>query len=300
MVTGWTAAFLIGTSIIGGLQYFGVLGPKTSNLKLPPVLTSSQGRQITARQAAAPRRVVYGACRAGGIETFMEARGGANDWMMRVVTLAGHELQEIGTMYFDGVAVPVDGNGDATDAPYVGLIHVEKAMGTDGQAAIAGLVADCPDKWTSNHRQRGCAHVYIRMKFDPKDGALNNWPNVTFDLKGAKLYDPRTATTIYSSNAALAISNYLCALRTRYGVGADYATEINEDSLIAAANICDEQVAVVGSPVAYENRYEINGIFDTSVLPGEMLRQMQAAMGGFIARSTAAGSFSQGPGALRP
>jgi len=56
--------------------------------------------------------------------------------------------------------------------------------------------------------------------------------------------------------------------------------EIDDDSFIAAANICDEDVNVLGGGT--EKRYTINGVVDTSKSPREILNDLLTSCGGSI------------------
>ena len=80
------------------------------------------------------------------------------------------------------------------------------------------------------------------------------------------VYDIRTATSAYTTNAALCQADYLND--PLFGVDADYTTEILDAPLIEAANICEEQVALdVGGT---EDRYSLNGVIDSSSTPKEL------------------------------
>lgn len=296
------------TVALMGLSHLLNRGPKTGLTQNPVT--------VTTRQALGPRRVIYGSVRVGGNLTFI---GVSTDgiYIYLVITLAGHELTSIDTMYFDNVAVPLDGSGDATGT-YAGYVHVEKNLGTATQSAFAGLVA-ANVGWTANHKQSGCAGVYVRLKFNPS--LFNGTPNITFDVTGKKVYDPRTqltlsaaadhgaGTTVYtgtitggagnalagrsytvsgfptaannggpwlcsassattltlanaagvaethaglatcttlffSANVALCVADDLCD--SKYSLGVPYATRIDEALLIAAANLCDESVTLLG------------------------------------------------------
>ena len=65
--------------------------------------------------------------------------------------------------------------------------------------------------------------------------------SIAFDIQGKLLYDPRTSTTVYSDNPALCVRDFITDVK--FGMGADPAT-IDDSYTIAAANICDETVAV--------------------------------------------------------
>jgi hypothetical protein len=49
--------------------------------------------------------------------------------------------------------------------------------------------------------------VYSVVRIDP--GALGGVPALVAQIRGRKLYDPRTDTTVYSSNPALALADFL-------------------------------------------------------------------------------------------
>jgi hypothetical protein len=98
----------------------------------------------------------------------------------------------------------------------------------------------------------------------------------------------------YSNNAALCIADYL--MDPWVGMGVAWA-KIRESVLIAAANVCDEAVTTVESPATTENRYTINGSFETSETPGEILAQMANAMAGHV--TYIGGEWHIIPGAFR-
>ena len=236
------------------------------------------GRGFTVRQPAAPRRIVYGdLVRIGGIITYISVRGTDNEFLDLVITLTGREIGTIDTMYFDGIGVTVDGGGDAL-GNFAGLVHIEKNLGTATQAAFAGLVADSGGLWTAAHQQKGCAGVYIRLKYNA-DKFPRGLPNITFDVSGVKVFDPRGPSTGVSNNPTLCLTDYLTD--TDFGFGVDYATRVDETELIAAANACEEQVAL--NPLGTEDRYTVNGSFTTDQDPFTVINSLRASMAGYVA-----------------
>lgn len=180
-------------------------------LKRPSVQSftqENQGRSITMRQSISPRRVIYGRGRYGGIITFIDTTttGLENGDLHLVITVAGHEVDAITAMYFDGVLVPVDQYGQAT-GNFAGYAYVYYNLGTRDQLAFVNLRGSTP-KWTVDHRQRGCACAYVRLVFSTSKFP-NGMPNITFDVRGKKVYDPRTGTIRFTDNAALCIADYL-------------------------------------------------------------------------------------------
>lgn len=174
-------------------------------------------RSVTVRQPISPRKIIYGSVgRLGGVITFLHVEGTNGEFLHFVITLAGHQVNAINTMYFDNVAVPLDGAGNAT-GNFAGFVFVEKNLGTTTQAAFADLVTKSGGKWTTAHQQKGRAGVHVRLKWDANKFP-NGVPNITFDIDGALVYDPRSSTRAFSSNAALCLADYLTS--ADYGLGA--------------------------------------------------------------------------------
>lgn len=281
VVAGAAIAGLAGSLILLGssLILSGVSRALVKTPSLGDFETKAAGRLVSARQAAAPRMIRYGLQRLGGVVTFLDKRGTNGEFLDVVLTLSGHEVEEIGTMYFDGVSVPLDASGVGAAAnatgKFAGHVRVQKNLGADSQAALSDLVT-ASSKWTSNHRQRGCAHVWVELKFNP-DLFPNGTPQITFDVKGAKVFDTRTSTTAYSPNAALCLRDYLT--KTRLKGGAGIAAALIPDSFVdAAANLADEDVTLdLGGT---EDRYTCNGTVSTAEQPGRIIQQMLSAMAG--------------------
>ncbi len=155
-----------------------------------------------------------------------------------VIVLAGHEVEEIGDMYFNDRLVPIDANGNALGAN-AGFVKVYKHLGSDDQTVDTVLQGHFPNRWTSSHRGRGLPYVYVQLRRKEVPWPTGV-PNITFIVKGGKHYDPRVAATAWTPNGPLVTSGYLTS--TRYGLGHTYATEIDEALLTSAANIADEEV----------------------------------------------------------
>ena len=229
------------------------------------------GNLVSVRQSDAPRQIIYGAQRVSVIYTLIHAAGTNKEYLYLVGTASGHEVNAITKVFFDGVEVPLDGSGNAT-GNFAGLVTVQKNLGTSGQTAFSLLTTDIPSVWTANHRQRGCAGVAIRLKWSAEKFP-GGMPNITLEVQGKKLYDPRTGLTTHSDNPALVVSDFICS---EWGFNAVYANEINEPLLIAAANICDELISLAAG--GNEKRYTCNGAFLWSEDPYTVLPQLAGSM----------------------
>lgn len=157
----------------------------------------------------------------------------------------------------------------ATAAILERLIRVKTHNGSSDQTADSSLESEST-KWTGNHRLRGIAYMYVRLGFDG-DAFPNGIPVITATVKGKKLYDPRTGTTVWSDNPALCLRDYLTS---KYGLAED---EYNiDDTLVSSsANVCDQT-----NTIASTTRYTCNGAFTTSSTPYDMLSELLKSMGG--------------------
>lgn len=157
-------------------------------------------------------------------------------------------------------------------------IRVKKHLGTDDQAADADLVAESDGLWTTNHRLRGIAYLYVRLEFNP-DVFPTGVPNIKAVVRGRKVLDPRASPSerAWSDNWALVVRDYLTS---DFGLGCD-DDEIDDELLIAAANVCDEMVDIEsGSPAAQQRRYTANGTVNLADRPVDILRQLVSAGAG--------------------
>lgn len=186
-------------------------------------------------------------------------------------TLAGSGLDQYSVPFTPTLSLgntrisgPVGGLVSYTIATSAGKVRWSKHLGSASQTVDTYLNGVKPSQWTTNHRLRGRAYVVVTL--DLEEPRFQGGPPLfTFKVKGKKLYDPRSATTGYSRNPALCIRDYITA---PYGLGCSTA-EIDDASVIAAANACDASITfqhVVGgvsSPFTAA-KYTCNGAIISS------------------------------------
>ena len=263
--------------------------------KAPSLLGDAEGLMTTVRSSVEPHKIIYGERRVGGVLAYMGTTDetkfintvfkteythrGNNAALHMVIALAGHEVEEIGDIYFDDELVALDDNGDATDKQFIysnrSTVRIKKHLGSVDQEADPTMIDEI-EEWTENHRLRGVAYLYIRLIYN-----RNIWPSgipkVTAVVKGKKVYDPRSQTTEFSDNWALCVRDYIT--NGTYGLGAT-ADEIDDASVIAAANTCDEAVPLRIGGV--HKRYTCNGVVDTGKKPLDVLNEMMTAASGIV------------------
>mgnify|MGYP001109134247 FL=1 len=264
-----TSLFLIGAvgaaTIALGAAALRALTPK------PPSF-GNRGYQTTAIGTALDHQIIYGKVRVGGARIYDEATGENNKYLHRIVAVAGHEIQSFDEIYINDEIVTLDGSGNVTSpSKYDGKVRIKLHLGLPNQTADTFLV-DESAHWTTEHRLRGIAYMYIRLAFDA-DVFPNGIPEITATISGKKVYDPRTSTTAWSDNPALCLRDYLTS---SYGIAEDTAN-IDDTLVIAAANVCDQTNTIAGT-----TRYTCNGAFTTASTPYDMINGILTSMDGSL------------------
>jgi len=277
-VTGTFALAAIGlaTNLVLGAA-LKALSPK------PSIAGANRGYQTTAIGTALDHQIIYGKMRVGGARIYDEATGDTNEYLHRIIAVAGHEITSFDRIYIndsyvdfddideDGnVSTVTDADGSSSDR-YDGYLRINFHLGSPDQTADTDLVSESAH-WTDTCRLRGIAYMYIRMKYNA-DVYPDGIPEFTAIVKGKKVYDPRTSTTAYSDNPALCLRDYLTA---PYGVAEDTAN-IDDVLVTTAANVCDQTNTIAGT-----TRYTCNGAFTTSVTPYDMINNMLTSMDGSL------------------
>lgn len=234
---------------------------------------------VNALGPALPHAVIYGETKVGGAifyqATSASGAYGYDDYLHRCIAFAGHEIESFESIWFDDDELTLDGSGNVTaPAKWVGFARIKTHLGADDQAADSDLVSEITE-WTTNHRARGVAYLYIRWRKNgtgASDTAYKNGiPTVRAVIRGKKVYDPRDGTAAWSDNPALCLRDYLVS---DYGLGE--SSGVIDDNLFSdAADTCDE---IVGSAA----RYTCNGGFLLDAAPEEIIRSITSAMGGMF------------------
>lgn len=274
---GVSAATIAGMSALTliaiGVATQVVLGAAMRALMPKPSLGgANRGYQTTAIGTVLDHQIIYGKVRVGGARIYDEATGENNKYLHRIVAVAGHEVQSFDEIYINDELATLDGNGNVTfPSKYNGKVRIKLHLGSPDQAADTFLVSESAH-WTTEHRLRGIAYMYIRLAFDA-DVFPNGVPEITTTVSGKKVYDPRTSTTVWSDNPALCLRDYLTS---SYGIAEDTAN-IDDALVIASANVCDQTNTIAGT-----TRYTCNGAFTTASTPYDMINGILTSMEGSL------------------
>ena len=208
------------------------------------VATIAKDRTVTFRQPIVPHRIIYGECRVAGPITFVESTND-NEQLHQLITIAGHQVQEIGEFWAGEEKVSLSSGvvnsgafAKSTSKNFITILTGDGSV--SGDSALLSALTSATTKWTANHKQLNRAKIYTKFIFD-SDVYIGALPNLSALVKGKLLYDTRDAGTRYSNNPALCIYDYLTDVEV--GVG-KLAGRINTASFTTSANDCDEDVSV--------------------------------------------------------
>lgn len=287
-----TAAYLVDKDVgnfLSGLTYTAV-GIATGQLWLagigisklsqqfaggmPSIKGQGGGVALNYRQPIVNAPIVYGRAYVGGPITFYHAVQGSDEFRYFVVTLASHEVQEIEGVYLNDELVTLSSNM-VTNGDFANNCWIWPQTGTESDMPPSVFTSETGGRWTSNHRGRGVAKLYVKFKLTDEiiSGGL---PKMCAVVKGKKVHDYRTDTVAYSNNAALCFWNYMLTARSDGGYGLE-DMEVDEAHIAAEANICDESVATIAGS---ESRYCIDGVIDTGAAPDLIREELLLAMAG--------------------
>ena len=257
-----------------------------------------QGIQANVLSNEASLPVVYGQARVGLALLDIQQQATSDKVLGYVgaICLGGEDgsgIEEVTTVYFDGVeaissptatgaATNVTGTLDpwrtgGTGTTFGDDLFVQYGLhlGADAQTHDTELAVRFSN-WGTTDDGRGVAYLAFLLWSD-NEVYPAGWPQVTALVKGAKLYDPRDASTAWGDNPALAIWDFMTSLK--YGLGIASA-DLNTASFQAAANYCDVVVSVPGGGT--QKRYRCNGWVDPRGAPQENLAGLLSCCRGEI------------------
>ena len=260
----------------------------------------AKGQDILANKTSAGGKipVIYGTRRVGAQIIYMDVSdndsrdlyvvyalsvGECDEILGRTIELDGNPITDP-ARFRDGGYIGSDkissGSGSLNTASQNGL-GVELTAGTFGtdptsryryvfnlhhgaasQTADPMLVASMPN-WTSAHRLDGVCYIAAHYGYD-KEGMWSGIPQLTVQVRGKKVFDPRDNTQTFgtvstykhSNNPALCFLDYIT--NDTYGKGLT-SSQINMPTFSSAANVCD---TLVDQP--YFNGSAVNTTFSAS------------------------------------
>lgn len=267
-------------SFIVGVGFF-ALGAGLSIVSRALAPKPSLGAQLrgitqTTREPAGTRKLIYGKMRVGGNVVFIAHSGSDNKFLHLALVFATHHINSYEEIWFNDNRIwTATGGFEDGWGTYV-TVDTTK-LGTTTQSASTLLTPIT--SWTTDHKLSGIAYIALKLEWN-QDKFPQGVPNITAVIKGKRVYDPRTQVFAYSDNPALCLRDYM--IDQDYGLG-ETASNINTQSVIDAANLCEEQVSLDGGGT--QDRYTCNGVLDTGNQIKDNIEQLLSAMGGRLTYS---------------
>jgi len=239
-----------------------------------------QSLELNYSGTAEPIRYVFGTQKIGGMMVIPPiCTGNDGKYLHVVMAIAGGGetgIEEIGDVYFNNTVITSASIGAVTGTANDGLVSSGTYQNRAWIRRYLGTPTDLPSgdyilktaysaAFTNAFRGRGIAKIFLQLKWSQKV-YKTGIPNFTAMVKGCKVYDPRldstnggsgsqrytdSTTWTWSSNPALCARHYLVKIARR----AD-DIDIDDDSIIAAANICDQLVTIPGGST--QKRWQCN------------------------------------------
>ncbi len=302
------AAFLLGGAALAyTLVAVQLLGVSTIFNAFSPDVDTGAGSRLLAENlniyasATAVRQVAIGRVGIAGQVLFRENiknTGDTPDELLIILGLVGYPATSLEKFWlneeliFDGDSTT--GPGAITTGKFANELVVDFRTGEETSAAFPGIAA-LSTGWNAKTRiLRGIPCLGIRLKVTEKvDGKFQPLAQI----KGSKLYDPRLDSTVpggsgahrfadpttwaFSVNPKLAELLYLRGADVNgtriFGMN-KAAAAIDIENFASEANICEEQINVVGGGTI--DRYTINGILTPSQNHKRNLRRLLSASAG--------------------
>jgi len=218
-------------------------------IDIPEADQGESGTLLNKQSNNAQIPVIYGQRQVGGTRVFVATGSTKNKYLYIVLVLCEGESEEIGDIYIDDVI--------STDSRYSSVVTINKHLGSDSQTADT-MLTGAGINWTSDHKLLGLTYIACRFTWDAN--IFGSVPDIRCTVKGRKVYDPRTSTTVYSTNPALCWRDHLTNSRFGKGLSTNF---IDDATVITAANKCDSMVTPY-TGASQIKLFECNTVIDTS------------------------------------
>jgi hypothetical protein len=273
----------------GAALLLGGASAALSEVKTPSIRAKASKRSI--RAAKAYERVIYGKARVGGQIAWVWSGYHDKKVLVGVHVIAAHVCQSLEAVWVNGKRLELETNGTTVGLwADTDLIPVEgsgfhRVMGIafhDGTQTTADSwlvdAVDDADVWGSSHIGRGYCYVRVALRFDAQFEA-SGVPDLSFEIKGKKVYDPRTDSTAWSDNPALCAVDWM---RSEWAARMPL-DRFDTDLIEAAADDCDELIALEAGGTI--KRYTCSLAIEVTLPWRDVLQALTDSMAGRMVRS---------------
>ncbi|MBZ9888132.1 fibronectin type III domain-containing protein [Mesorhizobium sp. BR1-1-3] len=284
-VSGATAIAVTVGAIVGAIQIGVAIGLSyLASSIFRPDPPKPQDVQTSVKNPVAPRVRHYGRVKASGPWAFVESKNGG---LHKVIALGTGELDAIEELWVDDNLVTTNGGGYVQELPWNQgggdyNLRIQSRRGIATETHYTDLGSAFPE-WDTSHRGDGVSSLYAYQDPVSSDSLTDMFPNILNTLyrvvaRGSKVYNPSTATTIWSDNAADIMHDYITHADGMRLPASIINTPIANAGWLTAHNKCAEAVALKAGGT--ENRYRLWGSYQLDERPADVLARMNAACDG--------------------
>ncbi|NWO06876.1 MAG: hypothetical protein HLX50_14625 [Alteromonadaceae bacterium] len=245
---------------------------------MPGVDESAREAQTLTTEPLQPRRGIYGECVvSGSIVGYGKRKLGDKEAHVVAVTLAGHNIEAAELYEVNGKTKP---SGTTTE------------IFKGGQSSASATLLQYADGWTEDHIGFGLSYAVVTIPIDPEE-MPSGLQNITFKVKGKRVYDPRKDTMVggdgphrandettweWSDNTILCAFDY----QRFHGYKLLGLNKFDLPHIMEQANICDELVSYTDSDgeEQTEKRFTCNGSWTFDQSPSRVLERLMSSCGG--------------------
>jgi len=191
----------------------------------------SRGHLINAKSNQAEIPLIYGRVRVGLNHVYVGTTGDRNDYLHLVGVIGEGPIDGI---VQDGGVDQIWIDGKRWDEYGSGCVHYEFFSGTADQS-VCSTLHDADPNWTNP--LRNTAYLYLRLQYN-QDKFQGPPGEITVEVRGLRVYDPRTSSTAWSDNPALAVRDMVTRSAQRGGMGIS-ASRLDDTSFGGAATYCE-------------------------------------------------------------
>lgn len=246
------------------------------------------------------RKVACGLVGIAGHDCYVNTWGSSNKQLEQIYAFSDFPCDGLSKIWAGGKELTLQVT--ATDSvktayaviggDYAGLMTFTFYNGTQTTADDGLITHSNPvGRWTVDHIGTGICFIIARLTYDQEK--LGSFPDFFFELRGARLYDPRKDSTVggvgahrwddystyeFSENPIVQEYNYRRGFSINddmfCGMGMD-AIDLPLDRYFTAMNFCDETVEG-------EARYRCSIVFDCDVEHGDNIQSVMVSCGGIV------------------
>lgn len=268
---GFTTAAAVATGL--GSLASGLVAAGVSRLLQPKVSVPRQTVQALIEQTDEPRRIYVGQNLVGGLRAFFDVKGST---LFQIVVVAHGHVSEFRRFFVDGKPVTLDANGNVIgNSPTADHLAVATRDGT-GNGGNYGQVLNNFSSWNASRRLQHQATFMVRADATREIGKIfpkGSQTSFQWEIRGRRIYDPRTGLTEYSANAANVIAHYV----TDPDGGRIASDEISWPSVSAMADVADTMIPQLGGGTAPSLR--LWGYWTLDEPPSDVLDRMHTSSG---------------------